>query len=241
MSEFVDIHSHIIPNVDDGSNDIEESREMLKLAYSKGIRTIIATPHYKVGDYTVEKQVLVSKLEMLKEIAKEIGQDFEIYLGNEILGISGITKKLKENKVATMADSRYALVEFMPNESYANIRNVMQELQCNGYLPILAHVERYEQLRKNFEYASNLSEMGVYFQVNASSISKFKGIRLKKFINKLIDNDMVHFVATDAHDMKNRRIDMSSCAKYIEKKYGNSYMEELLIHNPRKIIKNEYI
>ncbi len=240
MNGFIDIHSHIIPGVDDGAKDIQETRDMLKTAYNEGIRTIIATPHCKRGRYMTEIELIEEKLELVRNLAKEIDENFEIYLGNEIFGARGILDYLND-KVITMAASKYVLIEFLPKEEYSTIRDVLYEFQTKGYIPILAHVERYEELRKDFERTRDLNEMGIYFQVNASTISKFKGFKLRSFLKKLIAHNMIHFVATDGHDTKHRQSKLQECALYLEKKYGTSYMEELLINNPKKIIENKYI
>lgn len=240
MKGFIDIHSHIIPGIDDGSKDIQETREMLETAYNKGTRIIIATPHCKRGKIITDIKIIEEKLELVRDLAKEIGDDFEIFLGSEIFGNVGVSDSLND-KIITMANSKYVLIEFFPKEEYSVIRDVLYEFQSKGYIPILAHVERYENLIKDFEKIKDLSEMGVYFQVNASSLVKFKSFKLKSFIKKLIAHNLIHFVASDAHNASNRHANLQECAIYIKKKYGDLYMEELLINNPKQILKNKYI
>lgn len=240
MRGFIDIHNHIIPGIDDGATDLQETKKMLQTAYNSGTRAIIATPHVKKGCYMTERRLIDEKLELVKSLAKEIDDEFEIFLGCEIFGFRGVSTTLND-KIITLANSKYVLIEFFPKEEYSTIRDVLYEFQSKGYIPILAHVERYENLRKDFERVKDLNEMGVYFQVNASSLVKFKSFKLRSFIKKLISHNLIQFVATDAHDIDNRQAELKECAVYLNKKYGISYMEELLINNPKKILKNKYI
>ncbi|WP_455542995.1 CpsB/CapC family capsule biosynthesis tyrosine phosphatase [Intestinibacter sp.] len=241
MKGFIDIHTHIIPNVDDGAKSIEESKQMLQKSYDQGVRTIIATPHYKPNRYTVHGDELVKSFEIVKKLASEIDDEFQVYLGNEVFNFNDIIDKLDNKEIYSMADSDYILVEFLPNESYKEIRDCLYKLQMSGYLPIIAHIERYKNIVSDFKNVVDLFNMGIYIQVNVSNIIDKKSLKTRFFIRKLIKNNMIHFVATDMHNTTTRSSRMEECYKYLCKKYGTDYAETLLIKNPEKIIQKKYL
>lgn len=242
MEGFIDIHSHILPAVDDGSKDMAQTINMLKMAYDSGTRIIIATPHFIIGRKNSEVSVLKDTFERVKEEAKKIGNDFEIYLGNEIFYSDDILEALNKKRVLTMADSRYVLIEFMPQTEYKSIEKALKKVILEGYIPITAHAERYACLVKNPDLVYDLIEIGAYIQLNtASFVGGFMDKRAK-FCKKLLKNNIVHFLGTDAHsDVGNRIPVMTETVDLIIKKYGEQTAETLLKNNPKKILQNNYL
>ncbi|MGI6006243.1 MAG: CpsB/CapC family capsule biosynthesis tyrosine phosphatase [Ruminococcus sp.] len=238
--KMADVHCHILPAVDDGAYDLSETREMLKTAYEEGIRTIFATPHYH-GE--MGSGVWAKRKAMLKEtqrIAREVSEDFRILAGSEIFYSEKAVKDLLEGTVWTMNDSCYVLVEFVPYEEFSYIKRGLQTLQYHGFWPILAHVERYEDLMK-IERVRQLTDMGIYLQVNAGSVLGKNGRLVKNYIRELLKERMIHLVGTDAHGSRHRRPLMAKCASYIEKKTDRQYCRDICRENARKIIRREYI
>lgn len=241
MGAYIDIHSHILPQVDDGSKSMKQTSSMLKIAYQEGIRTIIVTPHYQEGR---DKDFYKTMKEMLEKVKHELSffsSKMDFYLGCEIYYSHDCIKTLEEKVIPTMADSRYVLVEFSHKAEYQYIKRGLQDFLFSGYWPILAHVERYVNIIKDINRVIELVEMGAYIQINVMSVMGKAGKTYKKTVKKLLKNRLVHFVATDCHNDLARLPKIKKCANYIEKKYGKSYMEKLLIKNPNKILANEYI
>lgn len=241
MNKLTDIHSHILPGVDDGAKNTETSLVMLQKAWEEGIRRIIVTPHYKPMHHNVSPESMKKMAEKLYFEASRQGMDFEFFTGNEIYYHSEAVNGLDEGKISTMANSEYVLFEFSPMDEYEYIRNGIYQVIVGGYRPILAHIERYACISNKEERVEDLLQMGCYIQINASSITGKLGFATKQFCKKLLKYRMVHFVATDAHDTEKRSPQIQDCAKYISKKYGEEYMRQLLYHNPQCIIRNEYI
>ncbi|HIT90003.1 MAG TPA: hypothetical protein IAC41_06260 [Candidatus Merdenecus merdavium] len=238
---WYDIHNHMLPGVDDGAKDWKEAKNMLKLAYQEGISNIIVTPHFNMKWKITPKEALLEYKKKLQEMAYEISEEYHIYLGNEIYYHHDAAEHLDQKKIFSLADSSYVLVEFSPVKEYEYIENALYQLQIGGYMPILAHAERYECLRKNTENLADLVDRGIYIQVNASSIMKEASFLNKKFIRKLLDKDLVHFIGTDTHNLSNRPPLIKKCAHYIEKRYGKERVDRLLIHNPEQILRNKTI
>jgi protein-tyrosine phosphatase len=241
LNQWIDIHSHILPSVDDGSVNIEQTRNMLKMAYEEGIIHMIATPHYGAGCRNPDIKELQRKLKQVQEEAKKIDENFQIELGNELYYSEDIIEHLRKKMALTLANTRYVLVEFPADESFRNIRTGLHRLLIYGYLPILAHVERYEALFHNFEGIEELIKLGVYTQVNIKSLQGSVLDSRKGFCRRLLDEGYIHFIATDAHSDHNRDARMGKGVDYIYKRYGSELVNQLLVKNTKQLLENKYI
>lgn len=239
LEGIIDIHSHILPGVDDGSESMEESMQMLEAADKGHIDRIIATPHFKGPHRSASKNTIDEAVRMLEKAITEKKYNIRIYKGNELLYRDDLPEFLEEGRASCLAGSRFILVEFNPYEEQQTIRSGMYRMISEGYIPILAHLERYNCFQRDIKAVQNLREMGVLIQVNAGSITGEFGLGTKMLCGKLLRENMVHFVATDAHRGKGHRCEtLSACAQLIEKKYGTETAQRLLKDNPQKIIDN---
>jgi len=231
QSICVDIHSHILPGVDDGSKDMEQTMSMLKQAWDEGITHIFATPHYKNGRRNVSPKDAVDILSGVQTIANANGVPIQIYLGNELFYFNESYEKLDSKKINTMNNTEYVLVEFLPTESFQYIRNAFDQLIGMGYRPIIAHIERYACMMKDKNYAYELHDMGVKIQVNADSITGLCGFQAKMFARTLLKNELIDYIGTDAHNSEKRSPKMNVCRTYIEKKCREDYAQAVLYGN----------
>lgn len=238
---YIDIHCHIIPHVDDGARNSNQALNMINIAYKNGIRTMIATPHYEVGRYEDNKDEIEKHYLKLKALIARKYPDFNLFLGNEIFFSYGVVDSLNENKINTMAGSRYVLIEFSPNEKLEYINKSLNEIINGGYIPILAHTERYEEVMASLDNVEKLVDAGVYIQINASTIAGRNGKGIRRKVLKLIKNGLVHFVGTDTHSDGRRSPELTECIKYLEKKTDSKTVSRLLMENAKKIIMNESI
>lgn len=235
MKHLIDIHNHCLPNVDDGADSIEETLEILRSEYEQGIRDVIATPHYKKPGRGRTKKEIRQVISSIQDALRKEHIDIHLHIGCELFYSSRCIEYLQKDIVATLADSKYVLVEFYPDEDYRKIREGIYELVAAGYRPILAHVERYDSLA-SIDKVIEVIELGASIQVNADAVLGKEGIRVAWYVHKLLKNHLVHFVATDAHDSKKRKPRLLECEKSLEKKYGIQYAEELCILNPKRIL-----
>lgn len=241
MNPYIDIHSHILPQIDDGAENFNVSMKMLRTAYGDGIKTIIVTPHYKPGRHNADPERICFLMDKLCREAKREEMDVELYPGNEFYYHDGIFGELERNRACAMAGSAYVLIEFSPMERFEYIRSGLYEALAHGWRPILAHAERYSAILGKTEHVEELIRLGSFIQVNAGSILGKTGMGARQFTKNLLKEHLVHFVATDAHDEKKRKPVLSDCGKYIRRRYGEAYAESLFYGNPIHIIKNEYI
>ncbi len=238
MIPLIDMHSHILPGVDDGSKDMEQTIRMLKIAYEDGIRGIIATPHYHIGRMIADISQCQWKLgDTMKQI-EDMGMDMQMYLGNEIYYFSDAMSKLNSDEIRTMADSSYVLLEFDPKCDYARILQAVSDTAINGYVPIIAHVERYMCMVEKFDRCIDILDMGAKLQVNASSVMGNYGKDVQKYIKKLMKKRYVSYVASDAHSDGHRRPALRECYLYVCKKFGEDYANDIFHYNQMKIIED---
>lgn len=239
MKDLIDIHSHMLPGVDDGADSFEMSMRMLQCAAGDGITGVILTPHNKPGRRQMPFSKLACRAEKLRAMLRKENINMELYLGSELYYRSGLLEEIESGQAGTMAGSRYVLVEFDPLAEYDYIRNGIYSLTTGGYYPILAHVERYQNICTAKDGIDDLVEMGCYIQVNAGSILGKSGPRAKRFVKNILKQHQVHFVATDAHDLKKRAPYLSDCADHIRRRFGEDYCRELFCENPMHVIRNQ--
>lgn len=242
MTGITDIHSHILFNVDDGSPSLKTSIDILKKEYCQGVRNVICTPHYHAGECMPERQLIEDNFQVLKKETKEIIPEMNLFLGNEIMACNDMAQMLSKGELFTLAQTNYVLVEFYPTVVFSQMEKYISSLLNGGYTPVIAHCERYKCLRNalkgvNNKNISHLIEMGAYMQVNVTSVFGNE----HKFVSKLIDNDYLHLIASDAHSLGRRGVYWEECVNYLEKKYNEDYLNWILVENPLKVLKGEYI
>lgn len=237
---MIDIHSHILPAVDDGAVNMEQTKNMLRIAFEEGIRTIIATPHYAVGCINPTKDELEEKLKLVREEALKINETLTLYLGNEVFYSEEVIRDLRNNKALTLAGTRYVLVRFPKAVSYKEMKTGLHRLLIYGYLPILSHMEYYPCLFLNYESIEELIRLGVYMQMNSSSIIGPMMSKQVKYCKKLLEYQIIHMIASDSHSDHERRPKMKAEYQYMKRKYGE-LADRLFSTNLQTLLKNQLI
>lgn len=228
---MTDIHSHILFNLDDGSKSIDESIELLKKMESVGFNNVILTPHYiKNTDYKSNNVQKLEKLEMLKNAVKKNNININIYLGNEIFIDDEIIELVKDNKIYSLNNSKYLLIEFPFHNQILNLEDILYEIKYNGYIPIIAHPERYTYFQKNYKLVQKLKDDGILFQSNYSSILGDYGSSSKKLIKKMLKDGYVDYLGTDIHHInKTFTLDnFEKIIKKIKKITGEDYFKQIV-------------
>ena len=243
---MIDIHSHIVFEVDDGPKTIEDSRALLEESYRQGVRTIISTSHRRKGMFETPEAKIEENFKQVQELAKEIADDLTVLYGAEIYYTSDILDKLEQGKIPRLADSQYALIEFSMITPYKEIHTALSNVLRLGVTPVVAHIERYHCLENDEEKVSDLINMGCYTQINSSSVLKPKLFGdtykfMKKRAQFFLEKDLVHFVASDMHNLDPRPPYMQEAYQIISKKYGESHAEQLFRKNQELLLRSEYI
>ena len=231
-----DIHCHIVPSVDDGSSDIEESYHMLQMEYQQGVRNIIVTPHFRFQMFETPIETVEQQFLALKQIARKIAPDLHIYLGCEFHSNMQMVEMLLNNEVHTMAGSHYVLTEFSGISSADYIYDRLYSLLTHGFKPIIAHIERCECLRKDLDFVEELTNLGAYMQINADSVIGKEGFAVKRYCRKLMKQNLLSFVASDCHGIQERISRIGEAYAYISKKQGSTYADRIFIENPQEIL-----
>ncbi len=235
---MIDIHTHIIPLIDDGSTSYEESYLMLCEAQQAGFSGIIATSHYIEESYNSDVAQRKEIIEDLLEYKKENNINLNIYMGNEIYVTLNIPELIQTHKASTLADSRYVLFELPMNTNVIYLFQCVYELKSAGYIPIIAHPERYSYIQQNPNTLVNWIEKGILIQSNYTSILGDYGKEAQKTIKKMLKANMVHFLGSDAHRPE-RYADIPKAVKQIEKCIGTEKTNRITTVNPSYIIRNE--
>ncbi|KXT68995.1 Tyrosine-protein phosphatase CpsB [Streptococcus gordonii] len=243
---MIDIHSHIVFDVDDGPKTIEDSRALLEESYRQGVRTIISTSHRRKGMFETPEAKIEENFKQVQELAKEIADDLTILYGAEIYYTSEILDKLEQGKIPRLADSQYALIEFSMITPYKEIHTALSNVLRLGVTPVVAHIERYHCLENDEKKVRDLINMGCYTQINSSSVLKPKLFGdtykfMKKRAQFFLEKDLVHFVASDMHNLDPRPPYMQEAYQIISKKYGESHAEQLFRKNQELLLRSEYI
>lgn len=239
MPEYIDLHTHILSQTDDGAEDSAQMLAMLDMAYADGIRGICATPHYWPGQFGENSEAADRAFDDLKAYAQKY-PDLTLFRGNELYCTQETLKAVDSGQCHRLADGRYLLLEFEPDISFFGMRAALSAAAAKGILPLLAHTERYGCLYKSSERLAALqTEIGVCFQVNASSLFGAWGRRCAHFARYLINQGFAHVIASDAHDTKHRPPTLGQAYAHVARRYGQRTAQILFCDNPRKILEGK--
>lgn len=232
---MIDMHSHIINGIDDGSKSIEMTINMLKKAEQSGTTDIIATPHFMRGRFEVEYNEVLKKVEELKEISRENNIDINIYAGQEVYYSRKLLEYYNDKIIGTINNSKYMLIELpMLEFNIEEVINTIYELQIRGITPIIAHPERYKQFIKKPSMINALIKEGMLFQLNAGSIAGDFGKDVKKTATKYLEHNIYSVIGSDAHRDRGRDTDMREALNILEED-----KKEEFINNGREILENK--
>lgn len=198
-NEFVDIHSHLLPGIDDGAKDIDDSISLITKMYSYGVRNFITTPHVLGDVYPNSSKLIKEKLAMLKSALKSSGlEDININAAAEYMLDEQFSTRLEADDILPLKD-KMILVEMSYFNAPYNLYEILFEIQLKGYKPVLAHPERYNFYHNDFENYYKLKKAGCLFQLNLLSLTEQYGKGVQKTAQKLIKENLYDFVGTDTH------------------------------------------
>lgn len=240
---MIDIHSHILPDIDDGARTIEESMEIIKNASKNGVTDLIVTPHFILGsDYeanNVTKRKLITKLK--RQITKE-KLPINIYMGNEVFVENDMLKLKTDGLISTLNNSRYLLFELPLNDNYIGVNDILFSLSCKNYTGVIAHPERYAIVKKDPSVVLQFIEHGALVQCNIGSFFGHYGSKAKDAAFLLLKHHAISFIGSDIHHSYSDYYDKIEELKRLMRKYvTEEEIEDLLVNNAKKVINNEII
>ena len=237
---MIDLHTHILPFIDDGAEDFDESLMMLEMAKKSGTKILAATPHCNIpgGFKATPEEVKNTFLQLKKEALK---REIDIILagGMEIFGTEDVAEQLCDGELITINNTKYPLVEFDFFEDTDYIFYVLKRIIDKGFTPIIAHPERYECFYENPELLFNLYKIGAVIQINKGSVFGAFGSKAEKVADIILSHRLAVVAASDAHSCQYRTPVMSDLARYLDENYGSGCSPLILEENPKRILSNK--
>lgn len=235
---MIDFHSHILPNIDDGSKSMEESINLIEEAKLAGFTDIISTSHYLENYYESNNK---ERQDLIKEICDNNNFDIKLHLGSEIYITEDIINLIIQEKASTINNSRYVLFELPMNNNVLYLKEIVFRLIENDFIPIIAHPERYLFVQKDPNMILELIEMGVLFQSNYASIIGYYGKEAQITVKNLLKNNMIQFLGTDVHRQNTIYKKMPEILEKLEKLIGKEKVYKLTTLNPKLVLENKEI
>lgn len=236
---MVDLHAHILPEIDDGAKNLEESLAMCKLAYQDGIRTIVATPH--VGKFPNTKETILNKISELKQniISNQI--ELNLLPGADVEFHPGIFALIEDKSILTINNSRYLLLDIPFLLLPPNMEKLLEQIINKGIIPIISHPERCLQIQEEPGILYNLVKLGALVQITASSITGKMGPKPKQTAHFVLKHNLAHIIATDTHGINNRPPILSEAAKLASSIVGKEAALSMATTTPQCIIENKLV
>ena len=235
---MIDIHMHLIPGVDDGAENMEMSLVMMARAMEQGISQIIATPHSEVFRYSKEGGKIIFK--RLVDTAAKVCPEVKLYLGCEIYCETGIMDEVVEaldsGRYPTMNGTKYVLMEFSQWVYQENTIPCVEALVKAGYIPIIAHMERYKYLRGNMDLVDQFRDMGALIQVNAYSLYDEMDDSIKNWARRLVQERKVDFLGTDAHRTYHRPPSAAMGLDWLYENVEQEYADAIAWGNAQRLL-----
>ena len=241
---MVDIHCHILPASDDGVKTPEEARTMAHIAAMSGVDTIIITPHCNLPEAALDNYIsmdLFHRMSSFRDKISATGNPIRFYPGAEIFYTPEVPALLRKGLLPHLAGSRYVLVEFRFNAAPDDIRCGLETIREANCIPVLAHPERYSAVQAAPIMVDDWIEDGTVIQINKDSLLGDMGKKSRRAACWLLDNGLVHVIASDAHSATSRSPALASVYELVESAYNSAYADRLLEENPMKIINDQPI
>ncbi|WP_018476787.1 tyrosine-protein phosphatase [Pontibacter roseus] len=214
----VDMHSHILPGIDDGAATVEQSLELVRAMKELGYRKLIMTPHIMSDFYRNTPEIIRGQLQVLQQAVQEEGLDMELACAAEHYLDEALLQKLEDGEELLTFGDNYLLFETSFLNEPLNLREAIFRMQSQGYKPVLAHPERYTYFYGKFDDLVRLREQGVLLQPNLNSLSGYYSPGAKMVVEKLIDAGLVDFLGSDAHSLKHTaNLQKVLCSKHLVK------------------------
>lgn len=235
----VDLHTHILPGVDDGAVNFAEGLEMLGIAVSNGTSHIVLTPHYLTRDmrsYGLKKEELFQRFERFCEAASVRYPDLKLYLGAEMFGANNIEDIIENDRIIPINGTKYVLTEFSFGDYLPRALDVTEVLIANGYVPIIAHPERYPFIQRNPRDIIRFLEKGAMLQINATSLDNRSGSLTRDVALLFLENRLAVAISSDCHSTYQRIPDLSEAYAFVSSNFSSVYAEDLFYNNPLAVV-----
>jgi protein-tyrosine phosphatase len=239
---MIDIHSHILPGLDDGAKSVEETLKMVSQLQEAGFNTLLATPHVIEGKDFLSPEEILAATEQVRERVSEAGISVEILPGAENYIFPETAKWAREGRLLTLGNTgKYLLVELPMLQIPQYTDRVFFELQINGMTPVLAHPERYRGLVEEPERLIDWANKGILFQVDLRSLSGNYGPEARGLAEIMLHSNLIHFIGSDAHHVSRRESTYAEAHQMVKEIVGEIRFQEVTLTNPQAILEGKAI
>lgn len=234
---MIDIHCHILPNFDDGASNLEESMAMARMAVSSGVTDIVATPHFPGDAETFQRLgALLGRYERLEREIRREKLKLQLHPGAEILCLPETPQLASQKVLPTIGNTNYLLVEFNFGEPHSYMTGMLEALAQEGYRPVVAHPERYRAVQMNPQLIKYWFDCGYILQLNKGSVLGAFGGRVQQTANQIVNQGLVHVIASDAHGTDKRTPHMGALRQWLDSYCDPEYARILTERNPRRLL-----
>lgn len=237
---MIDIHTHILPGIDDGVRTADEAVEFARVAVRDGVRTIVATPHCKDGFWENDRARVLEDLGKLRRRLEDEAVDVELLPGAEVHIATELVDRVRDGRAPTLGDNgKTLLLELSLNQYPVEIENVVFQLKLAGILPVFAHPERIRYFQDNVSRYENVIRLGAFGQITTGSITGVFGGTVREFSEELLRKGLVHAIASDAHNLRGRSPVLRSAVDTAAEIVGDEYAEAMVTETPRAFLAGE--
>ena len=235
---MIDLHSHILPGVDDGAHDLAASLAMARMAVADGVKVMACTPHFMPGMYDNESTDIRQRVASLQKSLLEANINLSLVVGSDAHIRPDFLTRLRDGKILRLNDSRYVLFEPPHNVVPKRLEDLLFNIIVAGYVPVLTHPERLKWIEQQFPLMESLVKAGVWMQITAGSLTGRFGPRPKFWADRMLANGMVRILASDAHNITSRPPIMSEAFSIAEAELGLDEARNLVLVRPADILDN---
>jgi protein-tyrosine phosphatase len=236
---MLDLHCHILPGIDDGASDLATAVEMARIFAGQGVELVACTPHILPGLYHNDGPQIRRAIDDLRAALKDADIKLDLVCGSDAHMAPDFVGKLKRGNILALADSRYVLVEPPHHIAPVRLEQFFFDILVSGYVPVLTHPERLTWINNQYTAIQRLAQGGVWMQITSGSLIGQFGRSARYWAERMLDEGLVHFLASDAHDTHGRPPNLQRGREAAARRVGEAEAEHLVVTRPRGIIANE--
>ncbi len=235
---MIDLHNHLLPGIDDGARKLEETLEFLRIAHRDGVRVVVATPHMKPGVYDNTRDIILQRVALVREAQRgDESEGVTLLPGAEVYYTADLIRRSRANELMTIGDrSRYILLELPYQQSPMQVDETIFQLRLLGITPLMAHPERVAYYLADIERVAASVRLGALTQVTGASLTGRFGDKARDFARALLERNLIHVLASDAHDVRYRPAVLSEAVQAAASLIGEGAARRLVEDNPQAIL-----
>lgn len=235
---MIDLHCHLLPGIDDGAPDLETSLEMARLAVADGIKVTACTPHIMPGYYENTGPDIRARVARLQVQLQAAGIPLELTTGADVHLVPGLASGLRSGHLLTLADSRYFLFEPPHHVAPPRMEDAVFDVMAAGYQPLITHPERLRWIESHYEVMTRVAHAGAWMQITAGSLTGRFGKRAQYWAERMLDDGLVHVLATDAHNLRNRKPALAEARDLVARRLGEQAATDMVLTRPLAVLED---